>query len=238
MTDIVAAIVLATLGVVVPGVLILASPLDGTTARRLALAVAGWLAGVTALAAAGLFSSASSVGTPAIGVAVTLPVLLGSASAARGSALRALAFGVPLALLVAVNVGRLLGAFFLLLHAEGRLPRTFAAGAGWGDIAIAALALPLAWAVHRRIAGWWTATLVWNALGFLDLVAAVTLGVGSAPGSPFRFIHEAPGSGAMGTLPWLLIPGFLVPIYLLTHLAVFARLARERESVAAVLQRP
>lgn len=50
------------------------------------------------------------------------------------------------------------------------------------------------------------------------------LGVGSAPGSPFRFIHEAPGSGAMGTLPW--------------HLAVFARLARERESVAAVPQTP
>ena len=78
MTDIVAAIVLATLGVVVPGVLILASPLDGTTARRLALAVAGWLAGVTALAAAGLFSSASSVGTPPSGSPSRSPSCSGS----------------------------------------------------------------------------------------------------------------------------------------------------------------
>ena len=31
--------------------------------------------------------------------------------------------------------------------------------------------------------------------------------------------------GTMGLLPWLLIPGFLMPIYLLTHLAAFARLA-------------
>jgi hypothetical protein len=237
MIDVVAAIVLTSLAVVVPGLLIVASPLEGRAARQLVVTAAAWLAGVIALAAAGVFS-ASSVGTPAIGVAVTLPLVLGIASAARGSALRALAGGVPLALLVAIHASRLLGAFFLLLHADGRLPRTFAAGAGWGDIAIAALAMPLAWAVHRRVAGWWTATVVWNTLGFVDLVAAVTLGVGSAPGSPLRFIHEAPDSGAMGTLPWMLIPGFLVPIYLLSHLAVFVRLAREREVLAAVRQTP
>ncbi len=232
--DIVAAIALTSLALIVPGALIRASPLEGVTAWRLAVAVGAWFAGVTTLASVGLFSGTSSVGTPAIGLAVAAPVVLGVVGAARGSALRALAFGVPLALLIAVHAGRLLGAFFLLLQAEGRLPRTFAAGAGWGDIAVAALALPLAWVVHRRIAGWWTAALLWNTLGFLDLVGAVTLGVGSAPGSPFRFIHEHPGSGAMGTLPWVLIPGFLVPIYLLTHLAVFARLARAREAIAPV----
>jgi hypothetical protein len=140
--------------------------------------------------------------------------------------------------MVAVQAGRLLGAFFLLLHADGRLPWTFAAGAGWGDITIAALAVPLAWAVHRRTAGWWTATLIWNALGFLDLVGAVTLGIGSAPGSPLQFLNEHPDSGTMGTLPWLLVPGFLVPIYLLLHLAVFARLAREREATAPVPRVP
>ena len=79
--------------------------------------------------------------------------------------------------------------------------------------------------VHRRIAGWWTAALSGTLWASSTWCGAVTLGVGSAPGSPFRFIHEHPGSGAIGTLPWVLIPGFLVPIYLLTHLAVFARLA-------------
>ena len=37
-------------------------------------------------------------------------------------------------------------------------------------------------------------------------------------------MFEQPGSGIMGTLPWFLIPGFLVPLYLITHLFIFARL--------------
>ena len=54
---------------------------------------------------------------------------------------------------------------------------------------------------------------------------AVTLGIGSQPAFPLRFIFETPGTGLMAALPWLLIPGYLVPLYLLTHLAVFAQLA-------------
>ncbi len=79
--------------------------------------------------------------------------------------------------------------------------------------------------VRRRAPYWRSATLLWNAIGFIDLVAAVTLGVGSAPDSPLRFIFEESVPGTMATLPWLLIPGFLVPVYLLTHLAVFAQIA-------------
>ena len=30
----------------------------------------------------------------------------------------------------------------------------------------------------------------------------------------------------MRPLPWMIIPGVLVPLYLLAHLAIFARLAR------------
>ena len=58
-----------------------------------------------------------------------------------------------------------------------------------------------------------------------DLLSAVTLGVGSAPGSLVRFIYEAPGSGAITTFPWALIPAFFVPLFLLTHIAIFAELA-------------
>jgi hypothetical protein len=114
--------------------------------------------------------------------------------------------------------------------AEGRLPPTFATYAGWGDIGVAVLAVPLAWAVHARVAGWRALTLAWNTLGLLDLLVAVTLGVGSATASPLRFIHESPESSTMATLPWVLVPGFLVPVYVLTHLAIFAQLAAERAS--------
>jgi hypothetical protein len=80
-------------------------------------------------------------------------------------------------------------------------------------------------------------TLVWNLVGIADLVTAVTLGVGSAD-SPIRFIVESPNSGAIATLPWMLIPAAFVPMYLVSHLAVFAQLraastnGREREMSA------
>jgi len=53
-------------------------------------------------------------------------------------------------------------------------------------------------------------------------------GARAASGFPLRFIFQQPDTGAMGSLPWLLIPGFLVPLYLITHLFIFARLLGAR----------
>jgi hypothetical protein len=223
MSDVVGAVLLGSLAVVTPVALVLGSPLDPRARGRL-LAVGGtWLVAVAGLGAAGVFTT---LGVVAIGVAVLAPLAIACAGAARDSATRTAALGIPLGLLVVANFGRLLGAFFLVLHAQGRLPRTFALSAGWGDIAVALLAIPVAWLAHRGAPSWRPITLAWNAVGFVDLLAAVTLGVGSAPGSPLRFIHEAAVPGTIATLPWVLIPGFLVPLYLLTHVAVFARLLR------------
>jgi hypothetical protein len=158
-------------------------------------------------------------------VAVVAPILVGLTAFARSRSIRAFAFGIPLAVLIGVHVGRFVGGFFVALHAAGRLPPTFALTAGWGDIFVAATAAPLAWLIHRRAAGWRSLTWAWNSIAFLDLVTAVSLGVGSAPDSPVRFIFEIPDAGAVGSLPWLMIPGFLVPLYLLTHGIIFAQLA-------------
>ena len=64
----------------------------------------------------------------------------------------------------------------------------------------------------------------WNAFGVLDLITAISLGALSAPGTPFRVFTEAPSTIAMGTLPWVLIPAILVPLFLLMHLAIAVRL--------------
>ncbi|HXH83630.1 MAG TPA: hypothetical protein VNN07_11990 [Candidatus Tectomicrobia bacterium] len=224
MIDVIAAIALTGLAVVNPGALILASPLGAVAARRIAVGAAVWLIGIAGLAAAGLFAASSPIGTQAIGTAVLLPVVALVLGASRASAIRRLALGTPIAVLVALHVGRLLGAFFLWLHAEGRLPWTFATYAGWGDIAVAAAAVPVAWAAHRRVPGWRPLVLAWNAVGLADLLTAVGLGLLSGATSPLRLIHESPDTAAMGTLPWLLVPGFLVPIYIAAHLAVFAQL--------------
>ena len=229
MLDIIASVILTTLAVLLPAALIIASPLEGADRRRLGAVLLLWLALVTALAAAGLFATAN--GTLAIGVAVVVPIVMGLIAARRSAAVRALISETPLTLLVAVHVARLLGVFFLMLYAVNRLPPTFALTAGWGDIAVAATAPVVAWAIHRRASGWRGLALTWNTLGFADLVAAVTLGVGSAADSPVRFIYEAANSGIMSSLPWLLVPGFMVPLYLLTHLAIFHRLMRRNENL-------
>ncbi len=225
MLDILGAIGLTLIAILCIGTLVLSGAPEDGSRRRIALLVAGWFTTIVALAAGGLFSTPHGLGTLAIGAAVAAPLLVGIIAFARSPSVRAFGMSIPLALLVGVHVGRLLGGFFVALHAAGRLPPTFALTAGWGDVLVGAAAVPLAWMIHRRASGWRTLTLAWNALALLDLVTAVLLGVGSAPDSPVRFIFENPNSGAMGTLPWLMIPGFLVPLYMLSHLVIFARLA-------------
>ena len=233
MIDIIASVALTALAILFPAALIIAGPLTKAARRRLGFTLFLWFALVTALAAAGLFSTMSA-GTPAIGVAVVVPIIIGIIVFRRSAALKSLVSETPLALLVAVHAGRLLGVFFLLLYAETRLPPTFALSAGWGDIAVAVAAPLVAWVIHRRAAGWRTLALTWNTFGFADLVLAVTLGVGSAVDSPVRFIYEAASSDTMGTLPWLLVPGFMVPLYLMTHLAIFNRLIRRNANLGNV----
>jgi hypothetical protein len=75
MIDVIAAITLTGLAIGTTGILILSSPLGGAQARRLALSAAAWFVVLAALAAAGIFSNASRVGTPAIGAAVLAPVI-------------------------------------------------------------------------------------------------------------------------------------------------------------------
>jgi len=63
------------------------------------------------------------------------------------------------------------------------------------------------------------------ALGLLDLIAAVSLGVTSAEGSPVRIFFTDPNTALMSSLPWVLVPAFLVPLLAWIHLALFYRLA-------------
>jgi hypothetical protein len=223
MIDIIGASSLTALFAVCSVALIGVFPVGPSVRSKFAVAAGVWFTVIALLGAAGVFSTARG-GTLAIGAAVATPVLLLSFAARHSPVLRRLALGTPLAVLVGIHAGRLLGVFFLLLLDAGRLPPTFARTAGWGDIAVALAALPIAWAIHAGVRGWPVLTLAWNLIAFVDLVIAVTLGVGSAPNSPLRFIFEGENRGAIADLPWVMIPGVLVPLYLLTHLAIFAQL--------------
>src|SRR5260370_7843233 len=96
-----------------------------------------WFIGVVLLGAPGTISS------PVLGAAVLFPVAVCSVIGFGSSVGRGRLQSAPLPALIALNVIRLLGALFVLVYAAKRLPAPFAPVAGWGDISIAAAALPL-----------------------------------------------------------------------------------------------
>lgn len=232
MFDLLGAIALTAGAAIVIGTLAASAPAEPPARRAIAAGLAAWFALIVLLGAAGTFDASRGIGTPGLGIAVAVPVLAlaaaGLGSARANAALRAF----PLAPLVAANAVRVLGVFFVLLYADGRLPAPFAPAAGWGDILIGLTALPVAAAVREERAGWRSLALAWNTLGLLDLVDAIGLGITSADGSPVRIFFGEPSSAIMGGLPWLLIPAFLVPLLMVTHLAVFHRLLASARPVA------
>lgn len=201
---------------------------------RIAGSLAAWYALVTVTASSGMLTYPRGLGTPGLGAAVVVPVIVLVVVVLRSSSLRRALQQIPLAMLVGVNTIRILGVMFLILYAVGRLPAPFAPLAGWGDILTGLAAAPLAWFLYRgRVAGgpllW-----LWNSFGLMDLVMAIGLGAVSAPG-PTQLIFAKPSTTIMTTLPWLLIPAFLVPLLAAIHLAVVYRLVNRQRLAGGAL---
>ena len=196
-----------------------------TTRIRVAAGLSLWFILVVILAATRALYYEHGLGTPGLGVAVALPVVILCLVVACVRSLREGFHRAPLWPLVGVHAVRLLGISFVILYAANRLPAPFAPVAGWGDILVGAAALPVAWLAHRRPANSRPILWIWNLIGLVDLIAAVGLGVISSPG-PQRLIFAEPSAAIMTTLPWLLIPGFLVPVLFAVHIGIFIRLAQ------------
>ena len=201
--------------------------------QRLALSVGAglWTGLAAALAAANLFLGTNPMGPPTIGTMIAFPLLATAVAASISPSVRAALLGMPMSFLIGLNVWRVAGGFFLLLAAEGRLAGPFPTSAGWGDVITGVLALPVAWLALRAQGKplVWT----WNAFGMLDLVAALAFGIISANGSPLQIIHAGEGSEAVQLLPWSLIPTVLVPMYLIVHGIIFAKLAQANQRAPA-----
>ena len=62
--------------------------------------------------------------------------------------------------------------------------------------------------------------------GTIDLLAAVVLGITSAPDSPVRIFFDQQ-EPVLTSLPWALVPGFLVPCFFIAHFAALTSLLRQ-----------
>jgi hypothetical protein len=136
---------------------------------------------------------------------------------------------VDLPVMAGIQAWRFGGLGFIALYTYGVLPGLFAWPAGLGDMAIGATA-PLVILALRRQPAFAVSRLfwAWNLLGMLDLVVAVGLGALSA--ALGIGITAEITTFPMGRMPLVIVPTFLVPLFLMLHLA---SLLQARELVAA-----
>jgi hypothetical protein len=145
-------------------------------------------------------------------LAVLAPIAAFLVWLASSPAFRRFVFSLDPRAVTIVHTWRLAGFTFLTLYAYGILPGLFALPAGWGDITIGAtaplVALRLARPNHRA------SFMLWQALGILDLVFAVSLGA---------LTSYVSGATALAVLPLSLIPTFAVPLLIILHIICIAQ---------------
>ncbi|HVZ63463.1 MAG TPA: hypothetical protein VG936_02655 [Lacunisphaera sp.] len=137
----------------------------------------------------------------------------------RLRALRMWIDGLDIRSLVALHFTRFVGIYFLILYRRGELPYEFAVPGGWGDIAVATLALvvvfvPMNVQLARRAIG------IWNAMGLVDILLVVFTAARIGFAKPWLMLP-------LTELPLSLLPTFLVPLIIATHVLIHVRLRRE-----------
>jgi hypothetical protein len=187
--------------------------------------VVGWVALATVLARAGVWETTpdDALRPPNIAFAIAVPTILGSLLVRSQTFMRWIR-RVPLHVLVGVQLYRVLGVLLLVAYAQGDLPAEFALPAGIGDVLVGLAAVIVATVVLKR--GEQRPrpmVLAWCAFGILDLVVAVATGLLSAP-SPLQQIAFDDPNAAIVSYPLVLIPTFLVPVSIMLHVYVIARL--------------
>jgi hypothetical protein len=183
-----------------------------------------WLGLVFALGAAGAF--VPGAGTPPLPVfiAFALPIAAFAIAYRVSAQFRELVLNLSPVMATSIQAWRFGGAGFIALFIYGVLPGAFAWPAGLGDIAIGATAPAFALALARnpRIAAS-RGFVIWNVLGILDLVVAVGTGTAIAW---FGLGADAASMNAMPQLPLVLVPAFLVPIFVMLHITALIQAKR------------
>lgn len=172
----------------------------------------------------GLGAIARPPGMPPIPILIAAsgPVFLFVVTYRIWPAFRQYVRSLSLPLATAIQAWRAGGLGFLALYAYGVLPGAFAWPAGLGDIAIGVTAPWISRALVRNPR--FAATRLfkaWNVLGIVDLVVAVSVGglLSALATGATGEVTTAP----MAQLPMVFIPAYLVPLFVMLHLAALVQ---------------
>jgi hypothetical protein len=202
---------------------------DNRSSMKLLVSVvlALWLGIVLLLGSQGAF--VGGPGSPPLPIffGLATPLALFFAAYFGLSGFREFILSADLRLVTAIQGWRWAGLGFLSLYAHSILPGLFALPAGLGDMAIGitapwillGLIRDKSFVTSRRY-------VIWNLLGILDLVVAVSMGVICS--GFLRGLTLNATTSAMGQLPSVLIPAYLVPLFIMLH---FTALSQVRQAI-------
>ena len=121
---------------------------------------------------------------------------------------------------VALHLNRFVGFYFLFLASRGLLPHRFAVPAGIGDAVVAVAACLILLIPGLR--GSRPVLLTWNSIGLIDILLVVS--------SALRFgLRNLESMHALRVLPLSLLPTFLVPLIIATHVLLFVKLLARKK---------
>jgi hypothetical protein len=197
------------------------SPTHGVRSLTVAV-VALWFLLALGGSLLGVFDSEPRPPIP-LGLATVVPVAAFVSWYLTSARFREFVSSLDLRMLTLAQTWRVGGIVFIILYLQGALPGVFALPAGWGDIAIGITAPVMAW--YWRPPFPRKTFVVWNVLGSLDLVNAVSLGV-LASATPVGVLAGEVTTRLMGQFPLSLIPTFFVPLLLIFHLICLVRVGK------------
>lgn len=190
-----------------------------------AVVLAIWFTLVILLGAGGAF--VTRPGTPPLPILIgfTAPIIVFFAGFWLSRPFREFVLAADLRFITGIQAWRFAGLGILALYTHGVLPGIFAWPTGLGDIAIGVTAPWILVALIRQPSFAASKTfVVWNVLGVLDLVVAI--GTGALGSALAAGVAGEVTTSPMAQLPLVLIPAYLVPIFIMLHTAALFQARR------------
>ncbi|MFZ4798790.1 MAG: hypothetical protein ACOYMA_14920 [Bacteroidia bacterium] len=128
---------------------------------------------------------------------------------------------VNLQSLIMFHTFRFIGVFFIIIYSFQQLPKWFALSAGIGDVLAAASAIWVAHCVNTNKTYFKKLTLVWNIVGFWDIINVV---VSAVITTKLSIDNGSQDLLAMANFPYCWIAAFAPATIIFMHISIFKKL--------------